>query len=188
MPPGRRDARFGAPAATPARIPENSARRNRGHSSNSPSRLPWPSAPDADSDGGEGANRFRLTRALRVRRRSFLELDQRPAHGGRRHHEFAPDRSPTLSGHLQLVALGFPSISNLWLPTHRRLPPLDYLEAKADSTFIVGSPQPDARPIFARFTQDPPTPSIDEFAALAPVDANASKPPLASETLCTIAA
>jgi len=42
--------------------------------------------------------------------------------------------------------------------------------------------------IFARFTQNPPTPSIDEFVALAPVDANASKPPLASETLCTIAA
>jgi hypothetical protein len=42
--------------------------------------------------------------------------------------------------------------------------------------------------IFARFTQDTPTPSIDDFAALAPVDANASKPPLASETLCTIAA
>jgi len=42
--------------------------------------------------------------------------------------------------------------------------------------------------IFARLTQDRPTPSIDDFAALAPVEANASKPPLASETLCTIAA
>jgi hypothetical protein len=42
--------------------------------------------------------------------------------------------------------------------------------------------------IFARFTLDQPTPSIDDFAALAPVDANASKPPLASETLCTVAA
>jgi len=35
--------------------------------------------------------------------------------------------------------------------------------------------------IFARFLQDPPTPSIDDFAALAPVHANATKPPLASE-------
>lgn len=34
----------------------------------------------------------------------------------------------------------------------------------------------------------PPTPSIDDFAALAPRDANAAKPPLASETLCTVAA
>jgi hypothetical protein len=42
--------------------------------------------------------------------------------------------------------------------------------------------------IFARQLQDNPTPSIDNFAALAPVDANATKPPLASETLCTIAA
>jgi hypothetical protein len=42
--------------------------------------------------------------------------------------------------------------------------------------------------IFARLLQDKPTPSIDDFAALAPVDANAAKPPLASETLCTIAA
>ena len=42
--------------------------------------------------------------------------------------------------------------------------------------------------IFARLLQDKPTPSIDDFAALAPVDANATKPPLASETLCTIAA
>jgi len=42
--------------------------------------------------------------------------------------------------------------------------------------------------IFARFTLDQPTPSIEDFAALAPVDANASKPPLASETLCTVAA
>jgi len=42
--------------------------------------------------------------------------------------------------------------------------------------------------IFARGMQDNPTPSIDDFAALAPVDANASKPPLGSETLCTVAA
>ena len=42
--------------------------------------------------------------------------------------------------------------------------------------------------IFARLLQDNPTPSIDDFAALAPVDENAAKPPLASETLCTIAA
>ena len=42
--------------------------------------------------------------------------------------------------------------------------------------------------IFARSLQDKPTPSIEDFAALAPVDANAAKLPLASETLCTIAA
>jgi hypothetical protein len=42
--------------------------------------------------------------------------------------------------------------------------------------------------IFARLLQDNPTPSIDDFAALAPVDASAAKLPLASETLCTIAA
>jgi hypothetical protein len=42
--------------------------------------------------------------------------------------------------------------------------------------------------IFARLMQDKPTPSIDGFAALAPADANASKPPLGSETLCTVAA
>jgi hypothetical protein len=42
--------------------------------------------------------------------------------------------------------------------------------------------------IFARGLQDEPTPSIDDFAALAPVDANAPKPPLGSETLCTVAA
>jgi len=42
--------------------------------------------------------------------------------------------------------------------------------------------------IFARGLQDNPTPSIDDFAALAPVDANATKPPLGSETLCTVAA
>ena len=42
--------------------------------------------------------------------------------------------------------------------------------------------------IFARRLQDTPTPSIDDFAALVPVDANASKPPLGSETLCTVAA
>src|ERR1017187_10433983 len=37
--------------------------------------------------------------------------------------------------------------------------------------------------IFARGMQDNPTPSIDDFAALAPVDANERKPPLGSETL-----
>jgi hypothetical protein len=42
--------------------------------------------------------------------------------------------------------------------------------------------------IFARLTQDKPTPSIDDFTALAPVDANAAKPPLGSETLATMAA
>ena len=42
--------------------------------------------------------------------------------------------------------------------------------------------------IFARGMQDNPTPSIDDFAALAPVDANERKPPLGSETLCTVAA
>jgi hypothetical protein len=42
--------------------------------------------------------------------------------------------------------------------------------------------------IFARLTQDKPMPSIDDFTALAPVDANATKPPLGSETLATIAA
>lgn len=42
--------------------------------------------------------------------------------------------------------------------------------------------------IFARGLQDNPTPSIDDFAALAPVNANEQKPPLGSETLCTVAA
>ena len=42
--------------------------------------------------------------------------------------------------------------------------------------------------IFARGVQEKPTPSIDDFAALAPIDANAPKPPLGSETLCTVAA
>jgi hypothetical protein len=42
--------------------------------------------------------------------------------------------------------------------------------------------------IFARLTQDQPTPSFDDFAALAPIDAKESKPPLGSETLCTMAA
>jgi hypothetical protein len=42
--------------------------------------------------------------------------------------------------------------------------------------------------ILARLMQDKPTPSIEDFAALAPVDANAAKLPLAAETLCTIAA
>jgi len=42
--------------------------------------------------------------------------------------------------------------------------------------------------IFARGMQHNPTPSIDDFAALAPVDPNERKPPLGSETLCTVAA
>jgi DDE superfamily endonuclease len=42
--------------------------------------------------------------------------------------------------------------------------------------------------IFARGVQEKPTPSIYDFAALAPIDANATKPPLGSETLCTVAA
>jgi hypothetical protein len=42
--------------------------------------------------------------------------------------------------------------------------------------------------IFARGMQNEPTPSIDDFAALAPVDANAAKLPLESDTLCTVAA
>ena len=42
--------------------------------------------------------------------------------------------------------------------------------------------------IFARQMQDNPTPSIDDFAILAPADANASKPPLSSERFCTVAA
>ena len=42
--------------------------------------------------------------------------------------------------------------------------------------------------IFARAMLDNPTPSIEDFVALAPADKNAPKPPLASETLCTLAA
>jgi hypothetical protein len=42
--------------------------------------------------------------------------------------------------------------------------------------------------IFARGMQDQPSSSIDDFAFLQPADANASKPPLGSETLCTVAA
>jgi hypothetical protein len=42
--------------------------------------------------------------------------------------------------------------------------------------------------IFARQLQDEATPGSDDFAILAPPDANASKPPLGSETLCTVAA
>jgi hypothetical protein len=42
--------------------------------------------------------------------------------------------------------------------------------------------------IFARQMQDKPTSNIEDFAPLAPVAANAPKPPLASETLCTVAA
>jgi len=42
--------------------------------------------------------------------------------------------------------------------------------------------------IFARGAQDPTKPSIDDFAEIVPGNANASKPPLGSETLCTVAA
>jgi hypothetical protein len=42
--------------------------------------------------------------------------------------------------------------------------------------------------LFARLLPDHATPGIDDFAVLAPVDANAAKPPLAAETLCTVAA
>jgi hypothetical protein len=42
--------------------------------------------------------------------------------------------------------------------------------------------------IFARGLQDQPSSGIDDFAILPPADANESKPPLGSETLCTLAA
>ena len=42
--------------------------------------------------------------------------------------------------------------------------------------------------IFARLTPDQPTSNINDFPALVPNDTNASKPPLGSETLCTVAA
>ena len=42
--------------------------------------------------------------------------------------------------------------------------------------------------IFARGMQDNPAPSIDDFAVLTPADPKAPKPPLGSETLCTVAA
>ena len=42
--------------------------------------------------------------------------------------------------------------------------------------------------LFARLMPDNSTPSIDDFAVLAPVDANAAKPPLSAEALCTAAA
>jgi hypothetical protein len=42
--------------------------------------------------------------------------------------------------------------------------------------------------IFARFLPNRPPSSFDEFADLAPVGANAPKPPLRAETLCTLAA
>ncbi len=42
--------------------------------------------------------------------------------------------------------------------------------------------------IFARHMPDQATSSIDDFAIPAPADANSSKPPLGSETLCTLAA
>lgn len=42
--------------------------------------------------------------------------------------------------------------------------------------------------IFARQLQEESAPGIDDFAIPAPADANASKPPLGSETLCTVAA
>jgi hypothetical protein len=42
--------------------------------------------------------------------------------------------------------------------------------------------------IFARGMQGNSTPGIDDFAALAPVDVKSPKPPLGSETFCTLAA
>lgn len=42
--------------------------------------------------------------------------------------------------------------------------------------------------IFARLMPDHPAPNIDDFVALMPTDTNSPKPPLGSETLCTIAA
>ena len=42
--------------------------------------------------------------------------------------------------------------------------------------------------IFAGLLQDQRPPGIDDFATFVPAEANASKPPLGSETLCTIAA
>jgi hypothetical protein len=42
--------------------------------------------------------------------------------------------------------------------------------------------------LFARLMPDYSTPSIGDFAALAPADANATKPPLSAEVLCTAAA
>lgn len=42
--------------------------------------------------------------------------------------------------------------------------------------------------IFARGMQHKSTPNIDDFAVLTPADAKAPKPPLGSETLCTVAA
>jgi hypothetical protein len=42
--------------------------------------------------------------------------------------------------------------------------------------------------IFARLLPTSTAGSIDDFASLLPADANATKPPLSSETLCTIAA
>jgi DDE superfamily endonuclease len=42
--------------------------------------------------------------------------------------------------------------------------------------------------IFARGMQANSTPGIDDFAALAPVDVKSPKPPLGSETFCTLAA
>jgi hypothetical protein len=42
--------------------------------------------------------------------------------------------------------------------------------------------------VFARLLPSQTTKSIDDFASLLPADGNATKPPLASETLCTLAA
>jgi hypothetical protein len=42
--------------------------------------------------------------------------------------------------------------------------------------------------VFARLLPNQTTASIDDFASLLPADPNATKPPLASETLCTLAA
>jgi hypothetical protein len=79
-----------------------------------------------------------------------------------------------------ILAYGFQrSAAYLPLPLWRRKPTrpsvLDLLNLLRDQ-------------IFARQMQDHAMPTIDHFAILAPVDANPSKPPLGSETLCTVAA
>jgi hypothetical protein len=63
----------------------------------------------------------------------------------------------------------------LWRRTSARPSTLDLLNLLRDQ-------------IFARGMQDTSTPSIDDFAVLAPVDAKSPKPPLGSETFCTLAA
>lgn len=62
------------------------------------------------------------------------------------------------------------------------------MEKKAYPSFGLEPAKSVARSDFARGVQDKPTPNIDDFAALAPFDANAPNPPLGSETLCTVAA